>query len=245
MTDTAHPCPLCGNDLDDRPEVCAGCTEWGRRNLADLPRLADVLTELAREQGGQSAAEPVSGSRERPLPLKTAIWSFIGLAPPGDVHTDHPEDQLGDVPLADALFSWCRLEAEEFTLTTPRVRRNAPQTAVGEFVDYLGRQHQRACSQPWADEYLTEVHALWARARTLAQDWPLVHKLPAPCPYCGLTTLRRDNGADFVYCDHRQGGCSRRWVQQDYIRLVHMLVAEAEEAGWTQAVTRSRKVHAS
>ena len=232
MTPTAHPCALCGNDLADRTVVCSGCTNRGARDLADLPRLADILTDLARDPGAQSWAEPVSGSREKPLPLKTDIWSFVGLAPPGDVHTDWPEDQLGGPPLPDALFSWCRLEAEEFTLTPPRARRNTPDKAVRVFARYLSRQHQRACSQPWADAYLTEIHDLWRRARTLAQDWPLVHRLPAWCPYCQTLTLRRDNGASFVYCDDRDGGCGRRWAEDDYRRLVLILVTEAKETGW-------------
>lgn len=239
MTPTAHPCALCGNDLDDRTVVCAGCTNRGARDLADLPRLADTLTALARDPGAQSWAEPVSGSREKPLPLKTDIWSFVGLAPP-----EHPSPsnkgwrsgdelcQVGDIPLPDALFSWCRLEAEEFALTLPRARRNTPERAVRVFVRYLDRQHQRACSQPWAEEYLTEVHDLWRRARTLAQDWPLVHRLPAWCPYCATLTLRRDNGAAFVYCDDRDGGCGRRWAEDDYRRLVLILVTEAKETGW-------------
>ncbi len=49
---------------------------------------------------------------------------------------------------------------------------------------------------------------------------------------CGLTALRRDNGADFVYCDHKHGGCGWRWTEQDYRRLVLILITEAKEQGW-------------
>lgn len=235
VTATAYPCPLCGNDLDAAPIACAGCVERGRRDLADLPRLATLLLGMARD-ARRNASEPISGSRERPLPLRTGLWSFVGLAPPGAVSAADPGDalcQVGDVPLADTLATTCRAVADDLRGTAPRVRRHGdPDEAVARFASYLAAQHDRTCRLPWADEYLTELHDLWRRARTLAEDWPLVHKLPAPCPQCGTLTLRRDNGAAFVYCDTRHGGCGLHWTEGDYQRLVLILVTEAKELGW-------------
>ena len=122
--------------------------------------------------------------------------------------------------------------ADDLDFSVPTVRRNQPLAAVGRFAGTLGFQHDRIAVQPWADEYLTAVHGMWVRARTLAIDWPLVHELVPDCPYCRTRTLRRDNGASFVYCDDRDGGCGRRWPESDYRRFVHLLVTEAEEAGW-------------
>jgi predicted RNA-binding Zn-ribbon protein involved in translation (DUF1610 family) len=235
VSTTAHPCPMCGNDLDGQPAVCAGCQARGERDLRDLPRLTRTLLGLARDPT-RTSGEPVSGSRERPLVLQVGIWSFVGLAPPGTVSTRDLEDalcQVGETPLADALHTSARAVADDLGVTVPRIRRHADaDRAVDGFVRFLLVHHDQACRLPWADEYLGEVHQLWALARTYAQDWPLVHKLPAPCPYCGTTTLRRDNGASFVYCDFRHGGCDRRWTQDDYARLVHILVSEARESGW-------------
>lgn len=235
MTATAHPCPLCGNDRDGEPVVCGGCSARGERDLRDLPRLATRLLELARLPA-RNASEPISGSRERPLVLRTNLWSFVGLAPPGTVSQADPDDaacQVGATPLADALHTSCRAVADDLSVTVPKVRRNrSADAAVDRFVRFLLAQHDRVVALPWADEYLAEVHGLWRHARTLAEDWPLVHKLPAPCPYCWTLTLRRDNGAGFVYCDDRHGGCGRRWVQDDYQRLVLILVTEAKESGW-------------
>lgn len=241
MTDTAHPCVLCGNDRDDRPVVCVGCSQRGWRDLRDLPDLAATIAGLARDPGRSGGTEPVTGSRERPLPLRTAQWSYVGLGAPGDVRADTAGDaacQVGDVPLPDQLWTWCRAAADDLDFTVPHVRRNRPLHAVTRFAGTLAFQHERITTLPWADEYLTAVHSLWTRARTLAEDWPLVHKLPAPCPYCTTLTLRRDNGAGFVYCDDRDGGCSRRWSEQDYRRFVHLLVTEAEGAGWTSSRRR-------
>jgi hypothetical protein len=234
-TDTAHPCPMCGNDRQDQPVVCAGCQARGERDLRDLPRLAADLLAIARDPS-RTAGEPVSGSREKPLVLQVGIWSFVGLASPGTVHAATLEDalcQVGEIPLADALHTSARAIADDLGVGVPRVRRHTDaDVAVGAFVRFLLAQHDRACRLPWADEYLTEVHQLWATARTLAQDWPLVHELQPPCPDCGLTTLRRDNGASFVYCSRRLGGCGRLWSEQDYRWLVHMLIVEAKEQGW-------------
>lgn len=233
---TAHPCPLCGNDRDRQPTVCRGCEARGERDLRDLPRLAATLLDMARRPATATFAEPVSGSREKPLPLHPGIWSFVGLAPPGDVHAPDPDDalcQIGDVPLADALHDICRNAADDLDVSVPRVRRNtAAGLAVGKFSRFLLAQHDRICALPWAGVYLTELADLWCRARTLAQDWPLVHKLPAWCPYCATLTLRRDNGASFVYCDDRYNGCGRRWTEHDYQRLVLILVTQAKETGW-------------
>ena len=241
MTATAYPCPLCGNDLGTQPVACTGCTERGRRDLADLPRLATLLLGMARD-ARRNASEPISGSRERPLPLRTGLWSFVGLAPPGTVSAVNPPKgwtpgdalcQVGDIPLADTLATTCRAVADDLHGTAPRVRRHGdPDEAVARFSSYLRAQHDRTCRLPWADGYLTELHDLWRRARTLAQDWPLVHKLPAWCPYCLTLTLRRDNGAAFVYCCRRNGGCGRNWDEEAYPRLVYMLVSEAKESGW-------------
>ncbi len=249
---TAHPCPMCGNDRQSEPTVCLGCQSRGERDLRDLPRLAADLLAIARDPS-RTAGEPISGSRERPLVLQVGIWSFVGLASPGHPSPRNkgwtPGDELcqvGEVPLADALHTSARAIADDLGVGVPKVRRHSDaDVAVGAFVRFLLAQHDRACRLPWADVYLGEVHQLWATARTLAQDWPLVHELSAPCPYCWTLTLRRDNGAAFVYCDPHHGGCGRRWPEADYARLVHMLVIEAEEAGWTQAVIRSRKAHAS
>jgi hypothetical protein len=236
MTATAHPCPLCGNDRNGQPVVCPGCEARGERDLRDLPRLAEALLGIARDPVRTSTAEPVTGTREKPLPLRAGIWSFVGPPAPGTIHAPTAEDarcQVGDVPLADALYVTARAIADDLGVSVPLVRRNADApTAVGKFVRFLLAQHHRTCRLAWADEYLTEVNGLWSRARTLAQDWPLVHKLPAPCPYCWTLTLRRDNGAGFVYCDDRHGGCGRRWTEADYTRLVLILVTEAKEAGW-------------
>jgi predicted RNA-binding Zn-ribbon protein involved in translation (DUF1610 family) len=233
---TAHPCPLCGNDRRDYPVVCGGCQARGERDLRDLPRLASTLLGIARTPSGATFAEPVSGSREKPLLLHTGIWSYVGLPSPGDVHAPDLEDalcQVGDVPLADALHTTCRAAADDLDVSVPKVRRNSPaDEAAAKFVRFLLAQHDRICQLFWADEYLTEVHELWRRARTLAQDWPLVHKLPAPCPDCGTLTLRRDNGASFVYCDDRHDGCGRHWSEADYARLILILVTEAKELGW-------------
>ena len=234
MTETAYACPLCGNDRGDDPVVCAGCVEWGRRNLADLPRLARQVDHLARHPP-KTDLEPVSGSRERPLPLQAARWSFVGIGAPGDLHGVSPADaacQVGDVPLPDQLWTECRAAADDLGFTVPAVRRNRPLDAVDAFARTLGFQHDPICRLPWADEHLTAIHNLWVRARTLADDWPLVHKLPAPCPYCRTLTLRRDNGAKFVYCDDRDGGCDRRWPEEDYRRFVHVLITEAEASRW-------------
>lgn len=231
----AHPCPLCGNDLDREPTVCSGCQTRGERDLRDLPTLATTLLAMARDLS-RTTGEPITGSRERPLPLAAGIWSYVGLAPPGTVHAPDWRDadcQVGDVPLADALWTTCRAVAEDLGLTVPKVRRNADaDKAVSAFTRMLLAQHHLTCRLPWADEYLTEVHDLWRRSRDLANDWPLIHTRPFPCPYCWTMTLRRDDGASFIYCSTREGGCGKRWSDADDQRLVRILLAEAKEMGW-------------
>lgn len=233
MNETAYPCPMCGNDLDGEAVVCAGCATRGRRDLDDLPRLARRLAAMARDSG-RAAGEPVSGSRETPLPLKTDQWSFVGPGAPGDVYAPDAGDaacQVGAVPLADVLWTWCRAAADDLDFAVPSVRRNSPVLAVRSFAGKLSAQHDRIMRLTWADDYLDgpdSIHALWSYSRTLAKDWPLVHHLPAPCPNldCGLLTLRRDDGASHVYCSRRDGGCGWRWTEDDYRRLVLVLTSE-------------------
>jgi hypothetical protein len=52
----------------------------------------------------------------------------------------------------------------------------------------------------------------------------LVHRLPAPCPYCDTLTLVRDDGKDFVRCT----GCRRNWRETEYRLFVKMLIEGAQ-----------------
>ena len=66
--------------------------------------------------------------------------------------------------------------------------------------------------------------ALWLTNRAdRVLGWDrLVHRLPAPCPYCDLLTLIRRDGDQFVRCTN----CKRTWLEPEYRHFVRMLVEE-------------------
>ncbi|MGH9004549.1 MAG: hypothetical protein ACRDYV_15605, partial [Acidimicrobiia bacterium] len=102
MTDQ-RACPTCPPGHQPRPlrgdhMICRGCAAALGQALASLPAVHAWLGHTLRRGAGQ--VEPVTGSREAPVPIDLAVH-------------DHR------VLIVDVLTSWARLITEEAHLSGP------------------------------------------------------------------------------------------------------------------------------
>lgn len=187
------------------------------RTIGEMPALHDWLrSNLA--PGSASTEAPVSGSRERPLPISSAVHD----------HAEH---------IRQILNSWARLVAEDRNLTGPwralnphslaerdRLRHGKEQTAsVNALATFLLAHLDWCAHQDWIDDLDEEMRDLARDGHGIAPTKPGRHDLPAPCPDCDLMALARWDGEDHVICRN----CHAMWDELEYKRLVHVLAQQA------------------
>ncbi len=187
------------------------------RTIGEMPALFDWLSaNLA--PGSASTDAPVSGSRERPLPISSSV---------------HDQAEL----IRQTLNGWARCVAEERDLTGPwrplnphslaerdRLQRGVEMTCtVNALATFLLAHLDWAASQPWIDDLDEEMRDLARDGHAIAPTKPGRHDLPAPCPDCQTRALARWDGEDHVICRH----CHAMWSEETYARLVRVLALEA------------------
>jgi hypothetical protein len=135
-------------------------------------------------------------------------------------------DQDDIVPLLDTLGGWARMAAEEFHYA------KRGRWTIASARDFLSRQHELICRQPWADDYAEELHKAWKTAMTLAGRWESPQHLDGRyCPWCESNALYQSPGEDAIDCQVRAGGCGRWMTREDYDRMCGMRAAYAKKSG--------------
>jgi hypothetical protein len=196
--------------------LCLSCAVSVAAVLAELPplwaELADrsagpccerhPLGALTAAAVSAAAGEPVSGSRDAPVPGRLDVLSFLGPSP----YPGLPAGLVG-------LRTWVRAVCEGRRVTPPT------PDAVAVF-GFLGRHGDWVAAQPWAGGYATEVHSVAAAARSLAGSGPgrAEHMHGVACPRCDARTLFRSPGHDGRRCEPRAGGCGATMSEADYSR---------------------------
>jgi hypothetical protein len=192
---------ICVNDKLPHRAYCAACTLLVGTAVADLP---EVYVELHLAlTPSQRTGEPVGGSSDTPLPIRTDARSLA-------------EDLL------DALVTWETGLREHLRHGERPPRGREGPTLVGA-VRYLAAYLPEAITYSTAQA--EHVGQLRRRARLLLGQTRLVHHLRGvPCPNieCGVDALQRENGSDTVRCD----SCGRTWRYEEYQRLVVVLASE-------------------
>lgn len=225
--------------------------------LARLPELYVHLFLALPKQG--AAGEKVSGTREPPVPIALEVealmrdiastvttWERIvrDTASLTDVGESRQESGV-------AVDRACRtLAAHVDTLLA------CPPTSVWEWDDDAGpagtplgchyqgdRTRIGRMALPRGDapdgayvaadrtggDAARTIIALAGRCRVLLGMTRLVHRLPVPCPTCGVAALTREDGASEVRCQ----SCGRAEPEERYARLA-MILAE-DMRGQTEA----------
>jgi hypothetical protein len=165
MTEPERLCPLPHRVDPDRPRssapgsvLCRGHIAQARTALEQLPGRYDELGIIAAPSGEQRNG---AQSADTPIPYR-----------------EDAADHRGQ--LRGTLTSWALLVQEERGLTA-----GASTPAPADTCMFLRRHHDWSVSQPWADDYATELRDISERA------WSILHPsgirrvdVPVPCPVC-------------------------------------------------------------
>ncbi|GGK90772.1 hypothetical protein Ppa06_57550 [Planomonospora parontospora subsp. parontospora] len=212
--------PRCGAGSGPRQAVsghltCTSCLTRCRRDLAGMPAIVHWLG-LHTIPGG-AGGEKVSGSREKPVPVRLDVLAAI--SPAAEHVTDLYGDQTGPPSIPTTLKSWVWLICEHRGLTYPE------RADAGELAGFLLRHLDWAAARPWIGELIGEVAHLRKVAHTLAPWEVHVQALVAPCPSCDIRALMRIAGEPYIECDQRIGGCGNCWTEAEYERHVAELTS--------------------
>jgi hypothetical protein len=189
--------------LSDERLVCDGCAEAGRADIAGLPRRYVSLRMALRYRGVQT--ERISGP------------GFASNSPLRDAALACMDEMVAWTTLTDAkvreAMTW---RGRPYNLMRPA------QALVASSQSLLTIWHRALIYDPGVTAVDGSLR-LRVRADQILGWSRLVHRLPAPCPYCDTLTLVRDDGKDYVRCT----GCKRTWREGEHRLFVRMLAEEA------------------
>lgn len=205
-------CVICKHRelTDDRPQVCAWCQERVSRQLRLIEVAAPFLAIVASN-------EPTSAGK---LDL-----TAVDLTIPGNpVIIGAPVDQIGQMPAATRLAQWAEDWSGRDILT-------ADAASVAQF---LRRGLRWACAaHPAIDEFARDLRQIYTALRVALHRDLRGRRFAAPCPHCGLKTLIRPPGADWIEC----GPCEALYDDDDYATVVLAQVPDEALLSAQQAAT--------
>lgn len=199
-------------------------SEDGR--IIRVPSVADPVANglPAGPLNGSKGAPRVSGSTERPTPIRIDPTDLLGPSRPGSLPIAatgyYAADQIGYLAVATELEFWARDWAEER-------RERSPLPTVRLLAGWLLDRLEWACGHHYAlDEFahkLTAIRtALTAEAgRFDARPDPL----NAPCPDCHHLTMAWDVDIERALCVG-DTGCAGLMTREEYVAYSQRLIKE-------------------
>lgn len=162
--------------------------------LAEIPDLyTQLLDEPLAPSGSPGKGGPVSGSRDRPIPIRVDLFDLTHYGasyPPVD------GDQVGHVPVWMTLETWAR------DWSTFRAMGEASDQSVTGLCRWMRERVDDMCDEhPGIDEAWNDVRRLHGamRAQLGLIDIP-DYKKGVPCRSCNALALLRPDGSDYVEC---------------------------------------------
>jgi hypothetical protein len=212
--------------------LCTGCVRDVTHALGHLTGDVVELTMLLGRVG-MSAEVVVSSSPDLQIPIRVNVEALRAQI--------DSELQAWAEPVAEQLGIEWDTTAVHRTRMGPRVQRAAhlltrsvdtllalppqehPAWVDGEPAWDIELDCQDTVIRDGVDAGITliDLHRL---AYAALGRTKLVHRLPAPCPWCDRVSLVRHNGSDHVECEH----CHRKIDQRHYDWLVAVVLREQE-----------------
>jgi hypothetical protein len=203
-------CPLAHRVDPERPRksapssiLCDGHISQSREKLEQLPRQYVELATIAaptyeKRSGARSAEKPIpyreNAADHRELIVGTVVAWARNIAEERDVHLPERLERLITGPHCQQLCSHRSCLRIRVEIADER------RGDVDRACEFLRRHHDWAVTQPWADDYATELRDLSERA------WSILHPrgvrrvdVPVPCPICAgpLIALVGEHDAEF------------------------------------------------
>jgi hypothetical protein len=191
-----------------------------RRQLAELAEWQQLLGEHLEPKA--SGGPRVTGTRERPLPLRVDV---LDLSMPARLETvNGREDQVGLPSIASTLASWV-----DDWIAIRGQHEHMPRQTVTALADWLDNRLDWAAEHhPAFDDFADEIRRLHSQTRVALEITDPRPQLcvGVPCRHCDLLALfRRSDGSGDVEC----GACGTL-LRPDEYREWTMLVAAQHAA---------------
>lgn len=231
-------CVICLRRPVERGLVCEPDRAW----LERLPaQIAELYPDLAGALERGSAGGPkVSGSRERPIPLRLAPLDLSlphhrrlpDGSPRPDSVLDVYGDQTGDIPVTTTLDLWVRDWA-----ASREQWEQLPRPLVADLCAWLGLRTEWACDHhPAVDEYAAELRALLGRMRAaLGLTEPGAELCSGvPCRRCDLMAVYLLPDSPYRECANEE--CRLLYSEEEWdawtAELVDGLCGRRSVDGW-------------
>lgn len=141
-----YECFVCGDPQENR--TCDRCRNGIRGLLSALPELYRAL-EGCRQRAQSGGGDGRSATRlHAPTPGDERVLNLLGPASRQAV-TD-AQDQGGETPFLEVLWSWCGAVTEERGLTLPKRNVTAMTARLTAHLTWI-------CEQPWVVDFSEEI----------------------------------------------------------------------------------------
>lgn len=171
---------------------------------------------------GSKGAPRVSGSTERPVPIRIDPTDLLATSRQGSlavaVTGAHAQDQIGHLAVATELEFWARDWADSRG-------ENPPLPLVPILCRWLLDRLDWACQHHHAlDEFAAALRRLQGALFGLCgYGEPRPETLSAPCPGCHMLTLYRDVDMQRIVCG---AGCAELMTEDSYAEYAKRLIKE-------------------
>lgn len=212
--------------------LCDACADHLAGALADIPAMYSQLGTLLGEKP-RSVGEPVSGTREPPMPLNAGVDELMGRVWDVVSSWDARVREVLALPQRRLDVSWSKrpdtvsrmctmmshrvgvllaLPERDVCRTVPiRDAADLPKGTLGEVYPELG--YARVMLAMGGREAGLELLAMHARMMAVCgQTRPVSVIVGVDCPSCGLAALTRRSGDDGVECR----ACHARLTDDEY-----------------------------
>lgn len=213
-------CVMCPEDRPRVAETGNLCEAHVDRIAAWLSDIPGMYARLDATPGGNRVGGRVSGSREAPLGVRTAVLDLIVPSGTDTVH-DTYGDQAGEIPVATRLMAWTEPWALELDQAKPPGTVNALCAWLWHRLDWIAGRDEVA-------DFAEEVRLTAATLRAVLGEVPArpEHKAGVPCPRCDLMALYRAPGDPYVECTN----CGTLQTTDEYDQWCALVAAGIKEA---------------